>query len=182
MPRLPQALLERRLRNEEEELRGKGYSFESTPIWNDVSIASVIGQETVPVARRYDVRLKASGLTRQGIADDPTKISEHQAQVFILISYPYPTDKSQLGAPFRVVWLSSIFHPNIAKGVSTGGTGIVCWQLLKDWTNLDTLFGIVKGLELLIEHPNPKSALNLEECKAAAKWYDSHKSGSQTLI
>jgi hypothetical protein len=180
MPKLPQTLLERRLDNEEEEVSSKGYSFKSTPVWADVGIPSVAGQENVPVARRYDVRLTAKGYSRQDKHTDPAPSSEHQAQVFILRAYPYPTDKSRLGAPFRVIWVSSIFHPNIAQGTSAGGSGIVCWDLLKTWAKLDTLYGIVKGLELLIEHPNTKSPLNLPDCIAAAKWFESRKSQQQT--
>jgi ubiquitin-protein ligase len=176
MPKLPRALLERRLKNEEEELRSKGYSFRSRSVWAEANIPTVLGQETVPVAYAFDVRLKAKGLVRPNPNDDPSVLEEHEAQLSILESYPYVTDKSRLGAPFRLLWTSPIFHPNIAQGTSAGGPGIVCWDLLKGliWTNLDTLFGIVKGLELLIEHPNTKSPLRFEQCIDAAKWFDAH--------
>lgn len=174
MPKLPRALLERRLKNEEEELRSKGYSFHSNALWADVNIPTVLGRETVPVAYRYDVSLKAKGLVKHSKNDDPSIIEDHQVQIFILDSYPYPNPDRRLGAPFRMLWVSPIFHPNIAQGTSADGPGIVCWDLLKTATKLDTLLGILLGLESLIGHPNTKSPLRFEQCVDAAKWFDVH--------
>ncbi len=165
--------------NEEKDLKEKGYSFKAEGVWSDVVITSIGGTESLPVARKYEVELKASGLGRKARTAEPTQLRNHRAIVYVLDSYPYPTDKSKVGAPVRIVWLTPIFHPNISPGLEAKGQGVVCWGIMKEWTNLDTLFGIVKGLELLIEHPNTKSPLKIDECQDAAKWFDQNKKALQ---
>lgn len=175
MPELPRPILERRLANEEAELSAKGYKFTAKDMWRDERITAVRGPENLAVAKRYEVLLKARGFAREDKNARPTELWDHEAWVYILRSYPFPSDRSPLGAPFRIVWLTPIFHPNIARGIRVGGEGIVCWGLLKQWSKLDTLYGIVKGSELLVEHPYTLDPLRFESCRDAALWFDRNK-------
>ncbi len=178
MPKLPKNILERRLDNEEKDLKSRGYSFQAEGVWKDMIIGSIAGTETLPVARKYEVEVFAKGFVRVPKEAEPKELPKHKTRLYILEAYPYPTDKSDVGAPVRIVWLTSIFHPNISPGMEAKGKGIVCWGIMKEWTNLDTLYGIVKGLELLIEHPNVKSPLNIPECLDAAKWFANRPSSA----
>lgn len=174
MPKLPRYKLEERLNNEEEILKGKGTYFSRADIWKELEITSytrVIQTERLFVAREYTVDLKAKGFVRSSLEPTPRNLWDHKADIYILDSYPYPTDRSEVGAPVRILWLTPIFHPNIRNGLEAGGDGAICWLLMTEWTNLDTLYGIVRGLELLIESPNTASPLRDSESLAAAKWF-----------
>lgn len=175
MPELPQPILERRLNNEEAELAAKGYKFTKEDLWKEQQVTTVAGGERLSVAKRYEISLRARGFLRREKNAPPAEFWDHQAWLYVLRSYPFPSDRSRLGAPFRIVWLTPIFHPNISPGIKGGGEGIVCWELLKQWSKLDTLYGIVKGSQLLVEHPYTMSPLRFDICKDAALWFDRNK-------
>lgn len=175
MPKLPRPVLEKRLDNEESELAAKGYKFTGEDLWKEQEVATVAGRDRVSVARRYEVSLRAKGFMRREKNVPPTEFWDHEAWIYVLDSYPFPSDRSKLGAPFRITWLTPIFHPNISPGIKAGDEGIVCWELLKQWKKLDTLYGIVKGTQLLVEHPYTLSPLRFEICRDAALWFDRNK-------
>jgi len=177
MPSLPRPILEKRLDNEEKELAEKGYRFKREDVWAEREIATVAGKDKVKVARRYEISLKAKGFVRGEKGSPPTEFWDHEAWMYILQSYPFPlaSGENRLGAPFRLTWLTPIFHPNISSGIKAGGEGIVCWDLFKQWKTLDNLYVIVKGSQLLIEHPYTLSPLRFESCRDAAFWFDRNK-------
>ena len=135
--------------------------------------------ETVPVVVKYIVKVKANGYYKP-LLQKPKPQKEHIFEVYVLRNYPFPdiSGKRRLGAPIRLLWLSNIFHPNIAPGPGYGGTGVVCWEVLKKWLKVFNLLTIIEGVKALIEEPEPDDPLLYPICKSAARWYKSRKGGS----
>lgn len=87
MPQLPDAIFERRVNAEYDELRGAGVKFSCNSTRTE-----------------YEVELKARGLAKRGgqiVAADT-----HRVLLRLLRSYPY-------AGGLEVTWLTPIFHPNI---------------------------------------------------------------------
>jgi hypothetical protein len=174
LPKFPSEVLKKRLDNEEKELAAKGYQLSKEDVWKEIE---VVGErpESIPAARKYSLLIKARGFWRPRPGAPPKPIWEHKVLLYVLDSYPFISKGT--GVPLRAIWLTPIFHPNIANGVEAKGTGFVCWPVLKDkWTHLDTLYGIVRGLQILIENPNLGDSeedrpLRFDECQAAYRWF-----------
>ncbi len=89
MPNLPEAIWQRRLESEFEQMREAGVKFDCT------------ADKT-----RYVVSLHGPGLARNGDAIERREV--HTVQIDLLRSYPYP-------GGIEIVWLTPIFHPNIRE-------------------------------------------------------------------
>jgi ubiquitin-protein ligase len=89
-----------------------------------------------------------------------TIISVNQHEVLLQINreYPYP-------GGLVAFWKTPLFHPNVHPK-----NGVVCIQLVNDWSEEQNLVSVVSGLKQLLENPNPQSPLNEE----AANYYLSH--------
>ena len=85
--RLPDAIFERRLNSEYEEMRQSGTRFEVSPDWT-----------------QYTVSLRGPGFCLENGQIVPK--TQHTVLIELLREYPYP-------GGVEVYWLSPIFHPNI---------------------------------------------------------------------
>jgi hypothetical protein len=174
LAKFPPDVLRKRLDNEEKELADKSYQFSKEEVWKEIE---VLGErpEKLPVAKKYSLSIKARGFWRLNPSAPPKPIWDHKFLLYVLDSYPFISKST--GVPLRATWLTPLFHPNIANGVEARGTGFVCWPVLKDkWTHLDTLYGIVRGLQILVENPNigdreEDRPLRFDECQAAYRWF-----------
>ncbi len=101
----------------------------------------------ITIALDAPAKAKASG----GLVD----VHHHQVLLQINREYPYP-------GGLVAFWKTPIFHPNIH-----GENGVVCIQLVNDWSESQNLVSVVNGLRQLLENPNPQSPLNEE----AANYY-----------
>lgn len=173
MPKLPRELFERRLANEEAELRAQDIEVKREEVWRELELETVAGREKVPVARKYTLTFPAKGYWWKLPDEPPQPLSEHKVAIYVLETYPYVSD-GRFGAPIRIEWLSPIFHPNIARGVEAGGNGVVCYRILNEWSRLDTLSSVVRGLRLLIENPDLRDPLRYEENRLARDWFGQH--------
>ncbi|NUN11070.1 hypothetical protein HUU53_00290 [Candidatus Micrarchaeota archaeon] len=110
--------------------------------------------EVNPEKNKYVVTVHGPALHKQN--NSLMKRESHTAEIDLLRSYPYP-------GGIMVYWLTPIFHPNIRAE-----DGIVCIQLVNDWSENQTVVSVVKALEHLLKHPNPRDPLN----KEAAKFFE----------
>lgn len=173
------ALLER-LESEERQLRETGYKIlQKQPLYSsfwrkefkEVELPTVYGLERVPAVIRYRFEIQAQGYVLDDILNKPTPIFRHIFDLYVLRSYPFPVAR-RLGAPVRIVWVSPIFHPNIAPGIESGGTGVVCWRALSKGIATISLYNILQGVKSLVETPNPDDPLrNPPLCLMAAKYF-----------
>jgi ubiquitin-protein ligase len=171
---LPLEFVFKRLENEEKEIGDIviRYSKEDFTNGKKIGIATVLGYEIIAPVRVYNVEFKAEGLMLPYKSTTPIPFSNHAASIYILRNYPFPDDSSKLGAPVRIEWISPIFHPNIAPGRKYGGTGVVCWQALKKWMKTFNLRGLILGLRILVENPNPDDPLKFPPvCLQAAEYF-----------
>jgi len=175
---LPLKRLLQRLNNEEEECRREGYEFTRINLLKEnkpqkITVPTVYGSEKVSAIRRYTFNFRALGYWKQG--SSITQYWDHMVDIYILRHYPYSDPDKRLGAPIRLVWLTPIFHPNIAPGVQYGGTGVVCWALLRKTLKTINLLSIVKGLEYLVQNPEPNDPLvHPPICLEAARYFKEH--------
>lgn len=98
--------------------------------------------------QEYAVSLNAKGLVEDGGRIIPK--SDHRVKIVLKRSFPYP-------GGIEVAFTTPIFHPNIRKE-----DGLVCIQLLNEWSEMSSVASVVNGLKWLLEHPNPASPLNKE--------------------
>jgi hypothetical protein len=176
---LPMNLLFKRLENEENELHASSYvrrvfktDHYSGEKGKKMHIYTVYGWEEVEVIRVYDVEFEASCYYRPREGIDPLPLTTGVVRIYVLRWYPYYDDSRRLGAPVRLVWLSPIFHPNIAPGEKFGGNGVVCWNLLKASMTKMSLIGIIDGLRILISNPYPDDPISIPKiCKDAAEYF-----------
>jgi ubiquitin-protein ligase len=176
---LPHEKLLKRLSREEKELNEQGLQFTRSEVWCMLNFPMIYSQgyEALDVAVKYTVNFNARGfiLTKKGVIEQ----LNHTASIYVLRFYPYLDPKS--GAPVRIFWESNIFHPNICPGPKYGGDGSVCWKMIREWGKNFSLATLVKGLQLLVENPNPDDALNrIPICVQAASFFkdNPHLTGS----
>jgi ubiquitin-protein ligase len=101
----------------------------------------------------YLLRIRAPGYEKspQGVKER----FEHEVRITLKREYPYP-------GGLEVGWITPIFHPNIRAS-----DGRVCLHLLTHWGAAITLAELSKGLQHLLENPNPADPLD----KEAASWF-----------
>lgn len=98
-------------------------------------------------------------------------ITEHGLS--IIITEEYGERKPE------VRWKTPIFHPNI---MAPEGGGYVCIKLLNDWTFGTTLLSFIKGVESLLNDPNPRSPFGTESCMAAAEYFKGKSTEFQAKV
>ena len=151
MPKLPEAVLRKRVQNEiaqvirktNHSLIVKDRSFSSWPAEIEVILKNIPG----PVKR----------------GDRVTSKYTHKLKVTITREYPYQKP--------IVEWQSEIFHPNIMDPFDGG---YVCTKLLDRWTAQDNLHGFLVGLESLLANPNANDPYATCSCKDAALYFHEH--------
>lgn len=168
-----------RLNNEEKELekttskileKQKFYDISKKREFKEIEIPTVYGLEKVPAFMKYRIEVEAQGY----VLDANEKIvplNHHTFDLYVLRNYPFPSER-KLGAPIRIVWITPIFHPNIAPGKDYGGTGVICWRALVKWTTTLSLLNVVEGVKLLIENPDVDDPIhNPPICMRAAEYF-----------
>jgi len=167
---LPEDKFQRRLAAEEEAMKREGIDFKRYDINSYIKFPMVtsVKYEELLVAVRYFVKFHARGFTvKKGKIEEK---NEHEASLYVLRTYPYPDE--QVGAPLRIFWESDIFHPNIVPGRKYGGNGLVCWKMIKEWGKTFSLITLIRGLQLLVENPNPYDPLTRYPiCVQAAEFF-----------
>jgi ubiquitin-protein ligase len=151
MPKLPEAVLRKRVQNEiaqvarktNHSLIVKDRSFSSWPAEIDVILKNIPG----PVKR----------------GDRVTSKYTHKLKITITREYPYQKP--------IVEWQSEIFHPNIMDPFDGG---YVCTKLLDRWTAQDNLHRFLVGLESLLANPNANDPYATCSCKDAALYFHEH--------
>ncbi len=141
MPRLPESIWRRRLENEYSSLKTNKY------------LSNI---EANPDKTEYHFSLNCKGYKK--ISDSVIPINRHDVSIYLTREYPY-------AGGIEVIWDSDIFHPNIREK-----DGVVCIQLLNQWSESQTLSSVVDALVQMIENPNPYSPLNSEAAKYFAKF------------
>jgi len=174
------AKLLERLKNEEDEVRKAGYNIihrleffnaKKGIEYKMIEVPTVYGIELVPVVIKYRFGVHAQGYVRsdKGLVE---QLWDHVFDLYVLRSYPFPLATCRLGAPIRIVWITPIFHPNIAPGADYGGTGVVCWRAFTKWTTIMNMLNIVEGVKQLIENPDPNDPIyNPPICLEAAEYF-----------
>ncbi|MBI4360220.1 hypothetical protein HY572_00425 [Candidatus Micrarchaeota archaeon] len=119
--------------------------------------AAGIRFDVTPDLTTYTVSIQGPGLAQQNGSIVPR--SQHSVRIELNRDYPYP-------GGLMAFWLTPIFHPNIHPGV-----GVVCIQLVNEWSEGQNLVSVVNGLIQLLKNPNPQSPLNEE----AARYYLEHQ-------
>jgi hypothetical protein len=172
-------LLER-LKNEEQDVRNAGYEIvhrmeffnvKKGVEYKEVEVPTVYGIERIPAVVKYMIKMRAQGFVK-GREKRVEQLWDHAFDLYVLRSYPFPLATSRLGAPIRLVWVTPIFHPNIAPGADYGGTGVVCWRALVKWTPIMNLLNVVEGVKQLVENPDPDDPIhNPPICLEAAEYF-----------
>ena len=167
----------KRLKNEERELLRNKYKITKYIYYNkkreftEVEVPTVYGLEAIPVVVRYRINIWALGYE----LDPSNRVRQrwnHTFDLYIMRNYPLPYTSRRLGAPIRIVWVTPIFHPNIAPGEDYGGTGVVCWNVFKKWLPAMNLLSIVRGVENLVANPDPGDPIhNPPICLKAAEYF-----------
>ncbi len=158
MPKLPEAILRKRVQNEiaqvvrktEHAVVVKDRSFSSWPAVLDIVLKNSPG----PVKRGDRVTTKYT----------------HKVRITITKEYPYQKP--------IVEWQSEIFHPNIMDPFDGG---YVCTKLLDRWTAQDNLYKFIIGLESLLANPNANDPYGTCSCKDAALYFREHTFRPGTL-
>jgi len=145
VPSMPRALLVARLRNEVEAARS---ATRHIILVEDPDYASFPANLSVTL-RGAPGPVRKDGRVQQ--------VDIHRLQLQITHEYPYRKPIVQ--------WMSDIFHPNIMK-YSEGG--FVCTRLLEDWSWKSTIADFLRGLEVLLQRPNPRSPYATCTCREAA--------------
>jgi ubiquitin-protein ligase len=145
---MPRALLIARLRNEVEGARAAT---------RHVIMVEDPDFERFPAMISVTLRGAPGPVRKDGRV---TQSETHRFQLQVTHEYPYRKPIVQ--------WMSDIFHPNIMK-YSEGG--FVCTRLLEDWSWESTLTDFLRGLEVLLQKPNPRSPYATCTCKEAAAYF-----------
>ncbi len=112
--------------------------------------------ETNADKSEYHFKLRAKGHSKNG--DSVVSTNSHDVSIYLSREYPY-------AGGIEIIWDSKIFHPNIREK-----DGVVCIQLVNDWSEGQTLSNVVDALVQMLEHPNPYSPLNSEAAKYFANY------------
>ncbi len=81
----------------------------------------------------------------------------------VIVGEDYPVEKP------IVKWLTPIFHPNI---MPPEDGGYVCTKLLEKWDFSSSLLTFIKGIESLLENPNPENPFGNDICTRAAAYFN----------
>jgi ubiquitin-protein ligase len=117
-----------------------------------------------------DLQEYAIELNARGLAEESGRIVSkdgHKVRIVLKRDFPYP-------GGIEVAFTTPIFHPNVRRE-----DGLVCIQLLNEWSETSSVSSVVNGLKWLLENPNPASPLN----KDAAEYFVKMNSaaGSRTI-
>ena len=154
MPALPRAVLVARLRNEVEKARRKT---------RHLVVVEDPDFEKFPLTISVTLR-DAPGPVRRG-----GKVGEtdtHRLRLQITKDYPYQKPIVQ--------WMSEVFHPNIMT-YSEGG--FVCTKFLDNWSFNSELGDFLRGLEVLLQKPNPNNPYATCICNEAAAYFRAVQGG-----
>ena len=159
MPNLPLDLLRKRLQNE-------------LQLCSD-QLEHVIAVED-PEFRSFPVKVLVTLVNSPGPIMKEDQLAHkftHQFQMAITGGYPYEKP--------IVLWQTPIFHPNIQLPEDKGH---VCTRLLSDWSFQSNLLKFIKGIELLLTNPNPKSPWGTDSCTQAAEYFNKYKYEYSSLL
>jgi ubiquitin-protein ligase len=148
VPSLPRAMLVARLRNEVANARRKT---------RHVIVVEDSEFSSFPVTVAVTLR-GAPGPVRRG--QEVKSVDTHRLTLQVTQDYPYQKPIVQ--------WMSEIFHPNIMT-YSEGG--FVCTKFLDNWSFNSELADFLRGLEVLLQKPNPKSPYATCTCNEAAAYF-----------
>jgi ubiquitin-protein ligase len=148
MPSMPRALLVERLRNEIERARATT---------RHIILVEDANFERFPASLSVTLRGAPGPVRRAGQVE---QTETHRLVIQITQEYPYRKPIVQ--------WMSDIFHPNIMKYAEGG---FVCTKLLEDWSWESTLADFLRGLEVLLQKPNPHSPYATCTCREAAAYF-----------
>ncbi len=154
MPSLPRAMLVARLRNEVANARRKT---------RHVIVVEDSDFEKFPVTVAITLR-GAPGPVRKG--KEVGQVDTHRLTLQVTKDYPYQKPIVQ--------WMSEIFHPNIMT-YSEGG--FVCTKFLDNWSFDSELADFLRGLEVLLQKPNPNSPYATCTCNEAAAYFAAKQAG-----
>ncbi len=155
MPSLPRPILVARLRNEVERARKRTRHL---VLVEDTEFAQF------PVTMAITLR-NAPGPVRKG--GRVTSADSHRLKLQVTQDYPYQKPIVQ--------WMSDIFHPNI---MSYSEGGFVCTRFLDNWTFNSELADFLRGLEVLLQKPNPRSPYATCICNEAAAYFLEKEKGA----
>jgi ubiquitin-protein ligase len=156
VPSLPRPMLVARLRNEVANARRK---TRHVVMVEDAEFAQF------PVTIAVTLR-EAPGPVRK--AGKVTEVSTHRLKLQITKDYPYQKPIVQ--------WMSEIFHPNIMT-YSEGG--FVCTKFLDNWSFNSELADFLRGLEVLLQKPNPHNPYATCTCNEAAAYFRAREDGGR---
>jgi ubiquitin-conjugating enzyme E2 C len=105
--------------------------------------------------------------------DDGQMVTENDHMLSMIVNEEYPFEKP------LVLWRTPIFHPNIMLPEDGGH---VCIKLLDDWSFNSTLLSFIKGIETMLQNPNPSSPFGTQSCTAAAEYFNSGKVRAPPVI
>jgi ubiquitin-protein ligase len=148
MPSLPRPILVARLRNEVENARKRT---------RHIVLVDDPEFKQFPVTINITLRGAPGPVRRNG------KVSQtdtHRLKLQVTQDYPYQKPIVQ--------WMSEVFHPNI---MTYSDGGFVCTRFLDDWTFNSELADFLRGLEALLQKPNPRSPYATCTCNDAAAYF-----------
>lgn len=120
--------------------------------------------EVSPNYEKLIIIIRANGFEPPSSGNKmPSKRTTHKVEISVTRDYPPDVPITR--------WLTPIFHPNIAPP-GPPGYGRVCMEMLN--IGISTLFELVRGLQVLVENPNPTSPLNYPTCLKAKKFFEKH--------
>jgi len=149
---LPQEVLRSRLKNEIETCQRQ--------IKHHIEVSD-------PFLKSFPVKLDVTLLRVPGPSQSEQKIVSryiHRLQIIITEDYPYERP--------IVKWQTPVFHPNI---MSPKDGGYVCTKLLENWDFRSNLATFIKGIEILLAHPNPENPFGSDSCTRAAEYFRNHR-------
>jgi hypothetical protein len=95
----------------------------------------------------------------------------HRLQIDISEEYPYHKPRAR--------FLTKVYHPNI---VPPERGGWVCINLLDNWDFSSNLVTFLKGIEVLLSNPNPKSPYQDETTLNAARFFLKNPYSPPTIL
>jgi len=148
LPSLPLPILQDRLRNEVKQARTR---TRHVILLDD------------PEVTRFPLIVSVTLRNAPGPVRKNGRVVENDTHRLVLqITQDYPFQKP------IVQWMSEIFHPNIMN-YSEGG--FVCTKFLEEWSFTSTLSDFLRGIEVLLQKPNPHSSYASCICREAAVYF-----------